>query len=55
MFDLGVLHHIVERLQALHHSEDAKHCLHAEEMKWEADVKKNTDLCQAASFFNIYK
>lgn len=27
VFDLGVLHHVVEGLQALHHSEDAEHSL----------------------------
>lgn len=27
VFDLGVLHHVVKCLQALHHSEDAEHSL----------------------------
>lgn len=27
VFDLGVLHHVVECLQALHHSEDTEHSL----------------------------
>lgn len=31
VFDLGVLHHVVKCLQALHHSEDAKHRLQTEE------------------------
>lgn len=31
VFDLGVLHHVVKCLQALHHSEDAEHCLQTEE------------------------
>lgn len=35
VFDSGVLHHVVKRLQALHHPEDAEHRLHVEGKKQE--------------------
>lgn len=32
VFHLGVLHHVIKCLQALHHSEDTKHSLETKEM-----------------------
>lgn len=39
VFDLGVLHHVVECLQALHHSEDAEHSLQKKKNGGDADLK----------------
>lgn len=50
VFDLGVRHHIVKRLEALHHPEDAKHCLQREEDEFRIHSFQDfCDRCPATS------